>query len=54
LFDSNGLRVELEHFLSLDYAHRTLDKGMKNEEGKRKELVNLIYSSPQKKTLLDD
>jgi hypothetical protein len=49
LLDKQVLAGELEHYLDLQVVNKTLDNTEKNEYAQRKELVKLIYKSPEKK-----
>ena len=53
LLDKKVLGGELEHYLNLQVAHKTLDNTEKNEYGQRKELVKLIYKNPSKKAIME-
>ena len=49
LLDKHGLGNELDHYLDLQFAHKTLDTLQKNESVQRQALVKLIYDAPRRK-----
>jgi len=49
----NLLKPELEHYLNIDYIHKTVDPVLIHEDKYRKKLVDLIHESPKKMEQLE-